>query len=378
MSTSLLKASLALVCLFASARMAAAQTFGGRRGQKPPHLFQVRDERGHFGFIDRTGRLVIGFDTLPPLAQIEDFSEGLLAVCVPDPKSGYCAEYGHGYIDETGKFAIPPRFRYAGSFSEGLAFVHLNPEEGGGFINRRGEFVIRTKDGYAQSPFREGLSLMHVGRDTEFIDHSGKAVVSGYYGFVEPFSEGLAAFAQGAGRAARYGFINMEGKVVIEPRFEPEFEHHGFVVATSGFSEDLACVKVNGMYGFINKKGEMVLPPVFHNRATFHEGLACIDGEKFIDKKGRRVFGRRFAGCGDFAEGLATVSVKTSDGVKLGYINRRGKLVVKPRFFNVYPFLGGLAVVYEAVGPERDTYGQPKKSFWGYIDRTGRYVWRQP
>jgi serine/threonine-protein kinase len=30
-----------------------------------------------------------------------------------------------GYIDKTGKFAIPPQFDYAANFSEGLALVSI-------------------------------------------------------------------------------------------------------------------------------------------------------------------------------------------------------------------------------------------------------------
>jgi hypothetical protein len=47
------------------------------------------------------------------------FSEGLAAVEV-DGK--------FGYIDTTGQFVLPPRFRWAGSFTDSLASVSIGPE----------------------------------------------------------------------------------------------------------------------------------------------------------------------------------------------------------------------------------------------------------
>lgn len=38
----------------------------------------------------------------------------------------------HGYIDQTGKIVIEPKFLEAGPFSEGLAPVQVMPEKAGG------------------------------------------------------------------------------------------------------------------------------------------------------------------------------------------------------------------------------------------------------
>jgi hypothetical protein len=380
MSLSLLRALLVLVCAAVWTHAApAAYTKRRSHSREPPRLYRVWDEQKRVGFIDRTGRLVIGFERLSGLAFLSDFSEGLASACVADVKTGYCAEPGHEYLDVTGKVVIPPRFLNAGNFSEGLAFVYMGREEGSGFINRRGELVFRVKDGRYPSPFHEGLSVAVTSTGVEFIDHSGRVVISGPYAFAEPFSEGLAAVANGRWSGAKYGFINREGKMVIQPRFEPEREHHGFMRGLSSFSDGLACVKMDKLYGFINKQGDMVIPAEFNYRSDFSEGFACVSRQgsstwEFIDKTGRRAFGRSFDSCGGFVEGFAPVALKTADGLRWGYIDRRGEFAIKPRFRSASPFAGGIAQVYLLKTVE-NAAGRIVKDGSGYIDRRGRFIW---
>ena len=51
------------------------------------------------------------------------FSEGLATRYVPETKT-------IGYIDTTGKLAIPARFEHASDFSDGLALVRKTPNSG--------------------------------------------------------------------------------------------------------------------------------------------------------------------------------------------------------------------------------------------------------
>jgi hypothetical protein len=81
----------------------------------------------------------------------------------------------------------------------------------------------------------------------------------------------------------------------------------------------------------------------------------------FIDQTGTFVIEPRFPHAGKmpplpFSEGLACVW--TDDGY--GFIDRAGQAVLKPRFRAPASFDGGIA-------------GSSKQ---GYIDRTGRFIWR--
>ncbi|MBT3269299.1 WG repeat-containing protein [Candidatus Poribacteria bacterium] len=58
------------------------------------------------------------------------------------------------------------------------------------------------------------------------------------------------------------GFINTEGDVVVEPRYDHVWP----------FSEGLAAVLVDGVWGFVNATGDMVIEPRFVGAWAFHEG----------------------------------------------------------------------------------------------------------
>jgi hypothetical protein len=51
---------------------------------------------------------------------------------------------------------------------------------------------------------------------------------------------------------------------------------------------------------------------------------------------------------------------------KEGYIDKKGKVIIKPRFISASNFIHGLAKVQ---------IGYDEESRWGYIDKRGRYVW---
>ena len=72
---------------------------------------------GHYGFIDKTGQMVIE----PQFIDVHDFTEGLAAVRVF--KDG---EHLWGFIDRTGKMVIEPQWDDALFFVNGLCLVIIN------------------------------------------------------------------------------------------------------------------------------------------------------------------------------------------------------------------------------------------------------------
>lgn len=366
-----------LIYLLALTPAAYPQTVDQKVKARPGHLYQVSmwDEKSgekRIGFIDNTGRLVIGFDRLPAGVVVGEFSEGLAAVCYPDVSTNTCR--GVGFIDETGSLVIQPRFKHVGKFSEGLAYVDADGLAG--FTDRRGDVVVKLKEGGGYE-FHEGFAAIRIDGGWGFIDRAGKLLSAERYAHAERFSEGLAAVAVGRGREVNYGFINKEGKMIIPPHFVPYFGHHWAIERLSRFAEGLASVKAGDLYGYIDKKGDFVIPPRFSSPAEFSEGLACVTegGDAgYIDKSGRWAIAPQFVGCDGFKEGVAAVAVKTARGTKWGYVDARGEMVISPRFDSAFSFVGGVAEVYLEEEAERMP-NRSLKSKRAYIDKTGRYIW---
>ena len=106
-------------------------------------------EGGKWGFIDKTGKVVIP----PQFDWTMEFSEGLAAVVIhtetrtPNPNSGEDIRTTSkwGYIDPTGKMVIKPQFDCAGTFENGLAQVTIESDSWQdrkiGYIDKTGKYV---------------------------------------------------------------------------------------------------------------------------------------------------------------------------------------------------------------------------------------------
>jgi hypothetical protein len=138
---------------------------------------RIRDK---WGFMDKTGRLVIA----PQFIEAGDFSEGLAAVELPidqskeqpcklDETSSYTVAKKFGYIDRTGKLVIPPQWEYAGPFVAGLANVSACDKAS--FIDKTGHIQIATAFNEA-SPFAGALAPVNIGSLIGYIDKTGKVI----------------------------------------------------------------------------------------------------------------------------------------------------------------------------------------------------------
>lgn len=86
-------------------------------------------------------------------------------------------------------------------------------------------------------------------------------------------------------------------------------------------------------YGYIDITGKMIIKPTYMSATNFSEGLAIVNnGEKsqIINEKGKIIFESE-GFIGNFHNGLAAYS-DPSLNYKQGYINTKGKVVIKPQF----------------------------------------------
>lgn len=356
-----------------------------------------------WGFIDSTGKIVIEpkFNKIDAYDYYEDagFREGLAAVSLNNK---------WGFINKNGELIIEPQFNMVSDFSSGLAKVEYNNHEK--YIDKSGKVVIKNIPGVGYD-FENGFALVVRSkkdnrRECAIMDKNGNiisdwmdygwpayvltnSIVSGSninsilkngkYGFIEykdneykqivpykyeaansTFSEGLAAVMING----KWGYINKSDKMVIAPKFQ----------AASNFKNDYARVNIDDKWGFINKKGEVIFTLEKASFIDFSEGLAAFydDNQKlgFVDEQGNIVIPASFAIeiNGDFlpeqgfSDGLCDIEILGKN--KTGYINKKGKWAIPPIFDIAYPFKGGLARV--SIDEK-----------WGYIDKTGNFVWSQ-
>ncbi len=342
----------------------ASNRGNGLSGAANEPLFPVED-RGRGGFIDKTGRIAIPlcFDT------VGDFSEGL---------ARFERDHKWGYLDTAGKVVIEPRFPWAQEFSEGLARVQVSGSQLGidakwGFIDKTGAVVIdeRKDPSYGEhnnigsdsgeAAFHDGLALVDVDGKKGYIDKTGKMVIAAQFTYAYPFSEGLAAATTSASGGDGWGHIDKAGRWVVMPKFQ----------WASSFSGGLAPVNRTRNCGYVDVRGALVLQPKVSPSETdcatvwgdFVNGLARWKfGNKygFIDSTGRTVIEPKYDLTFHFSEGLAAVMI----GGKWGYIDTTGKMVIQLMSLqNAEDFHNGLAFV------------STKDGKYGYINRSGKYVW---
>ena len=119
-----------------------------------------------------------------------------------------CVKIGDkwGYINPKGEIVIKPQFdNRPGDFSEGLAQMKIGDffRSKYGYINRKGKIVINPQFDYAW-PFSKGLARVRSGDK---------------YGYLNHFTsvnrvEFLLRFGD------KYGYINPQGEIVIKLQFD--------------------------------------------------------------------------------------------------------------------------------------------------------------
>lgn len=138
------------------------------------------DEERQFLIIDKSGRTVFAFDKA--VRTVQGFSEGLAAVEVFQKKGPPLT----GFVDKTGKFALPPKYAFVDNFKDGLA-----------------QFLLDGK--------------------WTFLDKTGKIVFSSEYQVSYGFKRGLAFVTQlgpggfGDFQNEKYGYIDKTGTVIWKP-----------------------------------------------------------------------------------------------------------------------------------------------------------------
>lgn len=312
-------------------------------------------------YINSKGEVVIKKDTLHMIGRQGEFHEGLAVfynfgnMVFMLPSSDHdkedtirnevrvpFAEKKFGYINTKGEAAILPAYDWAFDFRDGIALVNMgcklnslmHPVGGKyGYINTKGETItpIIYEDAY---PFSEGLAAVKNDGKWGFINSKGETVIEFKFDNASSFSEGLAPFKSGG----KYGFINTKGEEVITASYDlADGFYNGLAAVNIGGSErkiddSMVVIREGGKWGYINKEGKMIIPLQFYAVRNFSEGLAAVALNKesygFIDTLGNTIIPFKYQGASNFSCGF--VAVKCND--KWGYIDKKGKWIVTPKF----------------------------------------------
>ncbi len=324
-----------------------------------------------------------------------------------------------GFKREDGTIIVPNKYRFVDQFHGEYCKVYLNYDSCG-LINRDGVeivpcenkdvnyptdgMILTIKDslfGYydtlgilrvpfryrAASSFNEGLAVIGVDIDSTlvaygFIDHDGRVVIEPQYEYAFPFNEGVAVVKN----YDRYGMINKKNREVFPIKWEiltsmndgllfagddnglamfnNKFKQLTEPVYTQliGKTDDRILVARDDKFGYLDPKGHEVIPCQYESAGLFYEQRASVtlNGKTgIIDTEGKIILPIEYDNSGYRGE-----AYHYHDGLALvekagryGYADRDGNLVVYPCFENAYQFSNGLAPVFMGL--------------WGYIDTKG-------
>ena len=223
---------------------------------------------GKKGYVSRAGTIA-----LPPMYEdAEPFSEGLAAVT----RRGKT-----GYIDTTGRMVIAPRTWTVESFSHGRALVLVGDRYG--YIGRDGAYVTRPQFTDARSFTSDG-ALAWKGPVQGTVNLAGRWSVTPYKE-LQRLDDSLSV----AVMAGRTGLVRRATSEMIR---EYPWQEVG------PFSEGLMFVRgSNGRLGFIDLEGHVVIPPRFSRAGQFDHGLCKVttrDSLGYIDPSGAWIWSTRF------------------------------------------------------------------------------------
>ena len=164
-----------------------------------------------------------------------------------------------GVIDQSGKLIIPTIYIDAFQFYDDLIAVK----------NDSGKWGVADFNGLISLPFHfddlfpmnTGLAIAQQGEHEFYINKFGEPVLHGIYAYIDNFSnDGLAA-AQSA-ESDLFGYINCEGKFIIQPSF---IDAQRFVNGAAAVSIE---VENSQKWGLINPQGNWIVDAEYNDFET--------------------------------------------------------------------------------------------------------------
>lgn len=343
-----------------SGRMAISPRFDDAMDFQPNGL-AIASERGKYGLIDASANYIVK----PVYDSIGNFSEG---------RATAIDSQGFKLIDERGHVVTKRAYPFIADMSDGRALYYIMDEGGEtgvskyGYLNAQGEEIIPARFLEAND-FQLGKALVKI-QDNRYalIDKNGRTLASFAHAYVGPPGDGLLAFQDDP--AGKYGFIDEQGKVVLQPAYTSAFPfHNGRAIVNT--AEDF-----KASYGVIDKRGHYIVQPGYNDIRDLGEdrfglGRAVDPEQPFIgsryaiaDWNGKRLTDFAYHDVSDYKNGLASAT----DGKQTYFIDRGGKKAPG------YPVAEGNGTLSAEAGGLIKAFVDQRLS---YLARDGRIVWKQ-
>ncbi|MBA3857774.1 MAG: hypothetical protein C0507_12775 [Cyanobacteria bacterium PR.3.49] len=231
-------------------------------------LLNIGDSYSPTAFIDRKGQILPRFDQY---VDVKEFSYGLAEASFENREGRWS-----GYVNHRGKMVIGPFLNCdLTKFENGMALVSVSPPRGKpkvGVVSSTGTFILPLIY-ESVSPMAGGKYVVRENNKSTIIDARGKVFVKfpPNCTSVQPpekwdkntwivcgFSTDTARKTHSAGGEVKWGYCDINGKVVISPRFSSCYPFIGNrAIAYKGVSDrEQVC-------GIIDRKGNWIVEPKY-------------------------------------------------------------------------------------------------------------------
>ena len=266
-----------------------------------------------------------------------------------------------GYIDKSGNLEIPAKYETALGFSCGWALVSEDNEPV--FIDKS----VKNKKSVDQSELTDYYFYYnHIrfkdGKFKGMWDKDFATVIPADYEYLGmPTADKLVAFAEDLNDDEGCGYLDFNGKVVIEPQWYDAYafvDGMAVVVEKKGSGSD-----VSYKYGIIDKKGNYLIEPQKNGLMSMGEnriGMQKTSGKFVMCDKNLEEISGSYDNGSSLSCGMARV-YKSEKGY--GFVDKNGQEIIPCKYYRAWAFTDDLTFV------KKDA-----DSKWEVLDKSGNSV----
>lgn len=283
-------------------------------------------------------------------------------------------DYLYGYVSKDGKETYFKNYTDVFFYYGNTGIAKKNGRYG--LINRKGDSLTEFKFTMVSNFGFNHFRCQTENKKSYLLDSNGKIIFNKDQNFdIQSHyfeKDSIIIFQETIGRKKLHGLVSIDGKVILEPKYENIFfindselyivqneKKYGFINKYGkevipliydkvGFNinEDLIPVQKEGKWGFISRKNETKIPFEYDDANAFLNGLAFVKkGKNYgcinTKNKVKVQFNMKETKYPFFTNDLALFE----ENGKYGFINKKGKIKIPAIYSKAFPFVNKLAYV---------------------------------